>query len=136
MVTVAVACLLLGVGGTIWYLHSPKVAPGLTPLLVRTIETSHRQVTLIDGGSRRDAHALWERYNSQPAIGTPPKAPRLLGISLARVEGEGVPGSGTFWIVYTDGVWMRPMVGNETSFGREVVFIDPTSLRVVGAEDF
>jgi hypothetical protein len=136
MVTVAVVCLVLCVGGAIWFLRSPKVAPALTPQLTRTIETSHRRVTMIDGGSRRDAHTLWDRYHNQPAMGSPPTAPRLLGISLARVDGEGVPGSGTFWIVYSDHVWMRPTIGSETAFGREVVFIDPTSLRVVGAADF
>lgn len=127
----AAVIVLLLVGAAGWYLWPRQVARGLTPQMVRVIDSSQRRITLVDGGSRRDAHTLWDRYHDQPAFGTPPESPRLLGISLAKVETASVPGSGTYWVVYSDRVWSLPLGGpGKGAFGREVSFVDPDTLKV------
>ena len=54
----AVVLLFALVAG--WHWWPRDVAPGLTPQMVRVINSSgHQNITFIDGGSRRDAHTLW-----------------------------------------------------------------------------
>jgi hypothetical protein len=130
----AVAVLLLA-GLAAWHWWPQQVAPELTSQMVKAIDSSGNRITLIDGGSKRDAHILWQRYHDRPAYGTPPKSPRLLGVSLVKLKTDSFPGSGTYWAVYSDRVWEVPSIG-EGSFGREVSFFDPETLRGVMAMDF
>ncbi len=103
--------------------------------MVKAIEVGDRRITLIDGGSKRDAHTLWKRYHDRTAYGTPPESPRLLGVSLVNLRTDSFPGSGTYWVVYFDRVWEVPSIG-EGSFGRQAVFVDPTTLRDVMTMEF
>ena len=98
--------------------------------------SGHRDITLVDGGSRRDAHTLWSRYHDLPAAGAA-KSPRLLRISLAKLETDSVPGSGTYWVVYLDRVWSLPLGGpGPGAFAREVTFVDPDTLQQVMSTTF
>src|SRR4029077_12522029 len=136
-VAVAAAVLILA-GVASWYWWPRQVAPGLTPQMVKTIDSSDRSITLVGGGSRRDAHALWVRYHNRRPNGDPPKAPRLLGISLAKVKSDSAPGSGTYWVVYSDRVWNQSFGpdGSGSGFGREVTLVDPGSLSALSSSLF
>jgi hypothetical protein len=104
--------------------------------MVRDIEVGDRTITLVDGGSERDAHTLWKRYHDRTAYGTPPESPRLLGISLVKLTRPSIPtDSGTYWLVYSDRVWEVPSIG-EGGFGRQAIFVDPTTLREVMMMEF
>jgi hypothetical protein len=110
----------------------------LTPQMVKVIDHQQTAVTLVDGGSQRDARLLWNRFGDRGPMGQPPGEPRLRGISLARVDSPAVPGgSGTYWVVFSDHVW-TPSHGPQGggSFGREVMFVDQDSLRPVDTIDF
>ena len=137
-VAASLLSLLLLAGAAGWYWWPRQVAPGLTPQMIRVIDSSQRHITLVDGGSRRDAHTLWARYHALAAYGTPPESPRLLGVSLARVETDSVPGTGTFWVVYSDRVWTRSLGPgpNQSFFTRQVMFVEPDSLRVAAILQF
>ena len=130
----AVLASLLLIGGvSAWHWWPREAAPELTPQMVKAIAQSQRTVTVVGGGSRDDAHTLWARYHDRDPSGDPPKSPRLLGISLAKVESSGSPGSGTFWVVYSDMVWNESFGpdGSGSGLGREVIFVDPGSLHAV-----
>lgn len=101
--------------------------------MVKEIGHSQETVTLVGGGSRDDAHTLWERYHDRGPNGHPPESPRLLGISLAKVETASAPGSGTYWVVYSDRVWNQSFGPDPSAsgFGREVTLVDPGSLRAL-----
>ncbi|WP_344156422.1 hypothetical protein [Nocardioides koreensis] len=133
-----VASLLLVAGVSVWQWWPAKVAPELTPQMVKAIGHSQQTVTLVGGGSREDAHTLWERYHDRGPNGHPPESPRLLGISLAKVETDSAPGSGTYWVVYFDRVWNQAFGpdASASGFGREVTLVDPGSLRGLGATLF
>ncbi len=107
--------------------------------MVRTIEQGHqRAITLVETGARRDAHTLWSRYHQRQPNGTPPENPRLLGISLAQVHDDGSLPNGTYWLVYSDQVW-QPSLGPDASrggFSREIVYVDPKTLRALESMDF
>jgi hypothetical protein len=131
---VAVAVLLLASGlvARHWWPSPSEVAPQLTPEMVKSIDQTGRTVTLIGGGSRRDAHDLWARYHDRPPVGDPPKSPQLLGISLAQVDGNG-----TRWVVYSVRAWNQSFgMDGGGSFGREVIFVDPHSLKAVSSTLF
>jgi hypothetical protein len=134
---VIAAALLVGAGAA-WYWWPREVAPGLTPEMVKGIDHPGLKVTVIGGGSRRDAHALWARYHDRAPMGEPPMSPRLLGISLANVETDSVPGTGTYWVVYCDGVWNQSFGpdASASGFGREVTYLDPDSLRALSSSLF
>lgn len=121
-----------------WHWWPVEAAPGLTAQMVKDIDHPGMSLTLIDGGSRRDAHALWVRYHDRDPHGEPPESPRLQGISLARVRSQGAPGDGTFWVVYSDRVWNQSFGpdGSGGDFAREVIFVDPDSLRPVSSTLF
>src|SRR4051812_26711089 len=74
VVAVAAAVLLLG-GVAGWYWWPRQVAPGLTPEMVNAIDWPERNVSVVGGGSRRDAHTLWVRYHARQPEGTPPESP-------------------------------------------------------------
>jgi hypothetical protein len=135
--TVLALALLIGAGAA-WYWWPREVAPGLTPEMVRAIDHTGPKVTLTDGGSRQDAHTLWARYRDRAPMGEPPTSPRLLGISLAKVETDSVPGNGTYWVVYCDRVWNESFGPdpNASGFGREVIYVDPDSLRALSSTVF
>jgi hypothetical protein len=106
--------------------------------MINAIGHTQRTVTLISGGSRHDAHTLWVRYHDRDAYGDPPKSPRLLGISLAKVESDSAPGSGTYWVIFSDRVWNQSFGpdGSGSGFGREVIYVDPDSLKAVSSTLF
>lgn len=130
-----VACLVIVVGLSLRHWWPAEVAPDLTPEMVTEINDIDRTVTVIDGGSRDDAHTLWARYHDRATNGDPSEKPRLLGISRARVDSSSVPGSGTYWIVYSGRVWNQSFGpdGSGSGFGHEVVFVDPGSLEVLSS---
>ena len=135
-VCAAVVAALLFAGLATWHWWPQQVAPELTPQMVKTIDSSgNRSITLVNGGSKKDAHTLWKRYHDRAAYGTPAQSPRLLGISLVNLRTDRVPGSGTYWVVYSDRVWMQPSIG-QGGFGREVTFLDPETLRDVMTMDY
>ena len=136
-VAIVATAVLLGAAGAGWYWWPRHVAPGLTPQMVKTIDRTQREISLVDGGSRRDAHTLWDRYHERAPLGTPPTSPRLLGISLAKVDAEASPGSGTYWVIYFDRVWMQSLgLDTWSGLGRQVIFVDPDSLREVATIEF
>ena len=106
--------------------------------MVKAIGASQQTVTLVGGGSRHDAHTLWARYHDRGPNGDPPESPRLLGISLAKVETGSAPGSGTNWVVYSDRVWNQAFGPDPSAsgFGREVILVDPGSLRALATTLF
>lgn len=133
-VTIA-AGIVVGGASAAWYWWPREVAPGLTPQMVRAVDRSHWTITPVGGGSRRDAHTLWARYHGRAPYGEPPTAPRLRGISLADVSSGTFPGSGRYWVVFSDRVW-NPSLGPDSTaggFGREVVLVDPDSLAQVAS---
>ena len=107
--------------------------------MVTSIGHTGRTVTVIGGGSRHDAHALWARYHDRDPFGDPPTSRRLLGISLAQVDSHhSEPRSGTYWIVYSDRVWNQSFGadGSGSGLGEEVILVDPDSLRAVSSTLF
>lgn len=132
------ASLLLLAGLAAWLWWPGEVAPQLTPEMIKSINHSGTTVTVIDGGSRRDAHTLWARYHDRQPFGEPPTSPRLLGISLAKVESEGAPGNGTYWVVYSDRVWNQSFGHDESAsgFGQEVIFVRTGSLKARSSTRF
>jgi len=74
-----------------------------------------------------------------PALrGAADVTPRLLGISLAKVESERAPGNGTCWVVYSDRVWNQSFGHDESAsgFGQEVIFVDTGSLKARSSTRF
>jgi hypothetical protein len=134
-VCAAAAAVLMLAGLAAWHWRPQQVAPELTPQMVKTIDSSGTSITLVDGGSKADAHTLWQQYHDRAAFGTPAQSPRLLGISLVKLRTSSLPGPGTFWAVYSDRVWTQPSIG-QGGFGREVLFFDPKTLRGVLGMDF
>jgi hypothetical protein len=132
----ALVVVLLLAGTATWHWWPRPVAPELTSQMVKAIDSSgNTTISLIAGGSKRDANTLWKRYHDRPAYGTPPEAPRLLGVSLVKLTTDSFPGSGTYWVVYSDRVWGMPSIG-EGNFGRQAIFLDPKTLRDVMTMEF
>ena len=123
---VLLALVVLAVGVQVWVF--PQVAPPVPEAAIAHFERGHtRSVTVLDTGSRREAHRLWARYQDERAVQG--VRPRLLGISLVRLRSDIASESGTYWLVALDDVWVPSFAGGTGEYEPCFDFVDPATLR-------
>jgi len=124
---IGVAGFALLVAGVVTWRAWPRdpgpVAPPVTARELRQFD--HYQpgsVTLLGGGSRSQAHRLWDYYSHLRPYPDGVK-PRLLGISRVRLDGSPEQ-DGVYWLVFSDRVY-TPNLGAEGGggYGREAVLV-------------
>lgn len=108
----------------------PTAAPVIAQELSQVDHATVGSLTVLGGGSRVQAHRLWDHYtHRRPYRGV---EPRLLGSSRVRLSGTSW--DGVYWLVFSDRVY-TPSFGPDASAGgcgREAVFVPDGSTSVSG----
>jgi hypothetical protein len=116
------ALVLVGVVVSRAWPHDPgPIAPPVTAAeLARVDHHQPGSVTMVNGGSKSQAHRLWQYYRQRQAFHG--LKPQLLGISHVRVTGS--PGQdGVYWLVFSDHVWQESFGPGRGGFAFEAVLV-------------
>jgi hypothetical protein len=114
-----------------WPRDPGPVAPPVTARELRQFEHFQEgSLALVDGGSKRQAHRLWNYYSHRQA--DQGVTPRLLGISRVRLSGTSEY-DGVYWLVFSDHVY-TPSLGGEGGggYGRQAVLVPDGSSSTIG----
>ena len=99
--------------------------------LLQAERVEHASLTLLGGGSKAEAHRLWDYYRDRPAFQG--VKPRLLGISRVQLGGGTLESDGIYWLVFSDHVYQPSFgPGGGGGYGRQVVLVPDGSKSVSG----
>ncbi len=130
----AVVLVLVGVlTWRVWPRDPGPVAPQVSARELRQAERfQHGNLTLVGGGSKTEAHRLWDYYRGRPPLEG--SKPRLLGISRVRLSNSPTLSDGFYWLVFSDHVYQYALGGCCGGVGRQVAIIPDGSKSIYGSE--
>jgi hypothetical protein len=139
----AVALVLVAVGIVAWRAWPRDPGPVAPPLSARELRiASHEtssQVTLLPGGSRSEAHRLFETYEHNTLRNPDGTTAQHVRISLVHLSNSSTAWpTGDFWLVYAEHVYnpcLGICTGMSDQYGRAIDLYRPGTLAGAGSID-